>query len=486
MIDRREHPPSARPLASMPALATVLSTLVACGGEGVDAPWPQWRGPTGDGVSTEAPLPTTWSIDSYNVRWRTEIPGVGNSQPVVADGRVFGTYAYRQGADPFEPDPLESEIDPEAEAADETWNDDEEAPAPDQRPAGTERLKWRAVMAIDLESGNVLWTKPLFEAPAERKHRLNTIAAPTPATDGRHLYVYFGSVLAKLDLAGEVLWQHEIDPGYGRLTRYGAASSPVLTDEDVIVVQDKEWARTEDVGWMAAYSKETGEQRWRTEWEHTCCSYATPLVVDRGAGQEIVFAHSGEVTSYSAEDGERLWSVQVEILQMVSTPILARERADGDVLAVSGGAHNVKRTIFFRLEGAGRDTRAEQLWDDPRFAPQNSSPVLYGDRFFTVNDAGVLTSWDAATGEVVWNHRLSRGKNRASLIAGDGKLYVQSSSGVVTVVAVEDDGSPQILAENSLGDDGSNATPAVAGGCLLLRTARHLTCVEAEASEPPT
>jgi hypothetical protein len=282
-----------------------------------------------------------------------------------------------------------------------------------------------------------------------------------------------------------VLWQREIDPGYGELTRYGAASSPVLTENDVIVVQDKEWARTEDVGWIAAFSKETGEPRWRTEWEHTCCSYSTPLVVDRGAGEEIVFAHSGEVTSYSAENGERLWSVQVEILQMVSTPVLK-----GDVLAVSGGAHNVKRTIFFRLESAGRDTRAEQLWDDPRFAPQNSSPVLYGERFFTVNDAGVLTSWDAATGEVVWNHRLSRGKNRASLVAGDGKVYVQSSSGVVTVVAAEDDGSPNILAENTLGDDGSNASPAIAGGCLLLRTARHLTCVEAgteaEAAEPPT
>jgi outer membrane protein assembly factor BamB len=436
-------------------------------------------------VSTEAPLPSTWSLGGDNVRWRTEVPGVGNSQPVVADGRVFVTYAYREGADPFEPEAEESEIDPEAES----WSqeDDAEAPPPDPRPADAERVKWRAAMAIDLETGDVLWQMPLFEAPTERKHRLNTIAAPTPVTDGRNLWVYFGSVLAKLDLDGEVLWQREIDAGYGELTRYGAASSPVLTERDVIVVQDKEWARTEDVGWIAAFSKETGEPRWRTEWEHTCCSYSTPLVVDRGAGEEIVFAHSGAVVSYSARDGESLWSQPVEILQMVATPVLrTREPRARDLLAVAGGAHNVKRTILFELQGAGRDTRAELLWDDPRFAPQNSSPVLYRDRLFTVNDAGVLTARELAGGDVIWNHRLARGKNRASLVAGDGKVYVQSSSGVVSVVAAEDDGSARILAENTLGDDGSNASPAIAGGCLLLRTARHLTCVEAEAAEPPT
>ncbi|HVS15988.1 MAG TPA: PQQ-binding-like beta-propeller repeat protein [Thermoanaerobaculia bacterium] len=459
-------------LGSVAASVALLLAIAGCRPGEPAAEWPQWRGPQANGLSAASPLPTRWSADSPNVRWRTEIPGVGNSQPVAAGGRVFLTYAYRADG---QPDDAELEALADENDAESAWDDEEEAPAADAAPVTPDRVKWRAVMAVDLESGETLWTRPLFQAAAERKHRLNTIAAPTPATDGEHLYVYFGSVLAKLDLDGEVVWQREIDPAYGRLTRYGAASSPVLTEGGVVVVQDKEWARTEDLGWMAAFDRTTGEELWRTEWEHTCCSYATPLVADRGAGEELIFAHSGEVTGYAADTGERLWSQQVEILQMVATPVLR-----GDLLAVSGGAHNVRRTVFLSLSGAGADTRAEVLWENPRFSPQNSSPVLVGDRFFTVNDAGVLTSWNAGTGEVVWNHRLSRGKNRASLVAGDGKLYVQSSSGLVTVVAVVDDGSPRILAENTLGDDGSNASPAIAGGCLLLRTARHLACVEAE------
>jgi outer membrane protein assembly factor BamB len=397
--------------------------------------WPGWRGPDGLGLA-DGPLPVTWDGDGVGdgsgIRWRTELPGVGNSSPVAAGGRIFLTTAVEPSAS--------------GEAQ-------------------------RSVVALDLDSGDLLWRTPVLSAPRETTHRFNTVAAPTPVTDGESVFVYFGSVLARLDRDGELIWVREIDPRYSELSHYGASSSPVLTDEAVIVTQDREYATTDDPGWIAAFDRATGEPLWRTEWSNTCCSYSTPLVVRRGGRGEIVFAHSGRVAAYAADSGERLWDHGYPIHQMVGSPVI-----EGDVLGVSGGAHHVRHTVFLRLIGTGSETRTEVLWEDGRLVPQVSSPVLYDGLFFTVTDQGVLACRDPQTGEVLWKHRLSRHHNRASLIAGDGKVYVASSTGVVSVVAAAPEF--ELLAENELGEELSNASPAVAGECLLLRTRTALVCIQ--------
>lgn len=433
-----------------------VSLLLAPIGCGEPAPddWPQWRGVESRGISDRGPLPTRWSATTANVRWRTELPGLGNSSPVAAGNRIYLTTAYP------------SDAVTEATLGDEQLAD--ENPSQRVRPD-----RYRAVLGLDRETGELLWNRRLFAALPEGKHRHNSFAAPTPVTDGEGVVVYFGSTLARLDPDGEVAWQHEIDPDYAKYSRYGAASSPVFSADAIIVLQDKEFADAEEPGWLAAFDRETGERLWRTEWEHTCCSYTTPLVVDRGAGEEILVAHSGAMTSYSASTGEALWSHEVEILQMVGTPVL-----HGDLLVVAGGAYNVKGTLALQLIGSGRETTVEPVWSSRHFAPQNASPVVYRDQLFTVTDQGIMASYRVRTGELLWNHRLGHMHNRASLVAGDGKVYVSSTGGTVVVVAAEE--TFQLLAENDFDEPGTNASPAIVDGCLLVRTRAHLTCIERE------
>jgi hypothetical protein len=360
---------------------------------------------------------------------------LGNSSPVVADGRVFLTAAY-----------------PDAD-----------------RRQGVQR----GVMAFNLATGEILWETLLYSAPLEKKHWLNTSAAPTPVWDGERLFVYFGSVLAALDREGKLLWQREIDPQYAKYSRYGAASSPVVTEHAVIVVQDQESGRDEDVGWMAAYDKSDGERLWRTEWNNTCCAYSTPLIVGSGADAEIVFAHSNKIAAYASGTGQQLWEFPYEINQMVSSPSV-----EGDLIAVAGGAHNVKSTHFLRRLGKGKETRIEVIESYLRFAPQTSSPVLYQGLYFTVTDQGVLACYRAETGELLWKEKLSHGRNHSSLLAGEDKIYIFSASGRASVVAAEP--AYRLIAANDLGEPLTSATPAIANGCLLVRGKSSLFCIGAK------
>ena len=420
-------------------LAAAALAAGACGGAG-NEDWPEFRGPLGTGVSDAENLPTVWKEGSSNIRWKATLSGVGNSTPVASAGQVYLTYAFRD------------------EAAGE--------------PAGPKAQRWRAVQAFDLESGEELWSTRIVKAPSEKKHRLNTLAAPSPVLEGDSVFVYFGSVLARLDRQGTVIWQKEIDPTYAKFTRYGAASSPVLTQKAVIIFQDQEYARTEDIGWLAAFDRETGEQLWRQEWKNSCCGYSTPLVVDRGSGEEVIVGHTVRVTSYDAGTGEILWNHDYPMRQVVSSPML-----DGDLLGVSGGAHNIRGTVFLRLAGSGAETSKEVLWEDTRFAPHTSSPVLYRGLMFAVTDPGIMSCFDAETGELKWKDRLPLARNRASLVAGDGKIYVSSTLGRIFVVAADGTGF-RLLSDNGLEEPGSNASPAVAGGCLLVRTHAYLYCIE--------
>lgn len=394
--------------------------------------WPGFRGPGGLGVSPATDLPVEWGKDS--IRWKAPLPGRGNSSPIVSDGRVFITTAY-----------------------------------PDE--ASEAGRHWRAVLAFDLRTGAQLWETRIASKVVERRHRINSVAAPTPATDGKQVFVFFGSVLAALTPDGAVNWTREVDPEYVRYSRYGAASSLALTERAVIVFADREYGYTEDLGWLGAFDKLTGEQLWRNEWDHTCCAYSTPVVIDRGAGEEILVAHSGRVAGYDAATGERMWEHLVPIQQNVSGPVY-----EGDWIGLAGGADHVRHSRGIRLTGLGHDTTTEVLWDRNQLIPQVSTPLLYNGIMFTVTDKGVMAALEPETGNELWRTRLDQTGSRAALIGGDGKVYVWSEYGKLAVVAAAPE--LRILAQNELPEPGTNATPAIAGGCLLLRGKEHLYCIE--------
>lgn len=411
--------------------------LAACGEAppGSAGEWPQWRGRRGDGLIPATGLPVRWSADSDNVRWRTALPGEGNSSPIAASGRVFVTAAS----------------------------------------AGADRVE-RAVLALDAGGGELLWRTVVATDPGEPRHVLNTYAAPTPATDGRAVFAFFGATLAAVELDGRLRWSRQVDPHYAELSHYGAASSPVLTADAVIAVRDREDA-VHGSGWMAAFDKVTGEELWRRTWVDTCCSYTTPLVTHREGREEIVFAHAARVTAYDPATGETLWSQELRQNQPVTSPVLA-----GDLLAVFTGADRVRNGAVLRLAGSGAETRIEILWQTRQMIPQVSSPVLYDGLLYTVADNGVAVCWEPLTGEIRWRQRLSGRGYRPSLLAGDGKVYAFDSFGHASVIAAGP--SFRLLAENDLGEPG-NASPAWAEGCLLVRTAEHLYCIEAGEEETP-
>lgn len=399
-------------------------------------PWPQWRGPTGMGLTTEQGLPEVWGAESSNIRWRSDLRGEGNSSPIVSNGRVFVTVSYK---------------------------DEEKGPG-----------VHRACVAVDFETGEILWETVIAATPAETRHRMNTSAAPTPVTDGEYVFVYFGSHLAALDFDGQIVWNEAIDAEYHKYSRYAASSSPILADGVLIVVQDREWGDVDEKGWLAAYDRATGQRLWRQEWDNTCCSYSTPLVMEQGDERRLLFAHSGIVAQYDPATGEKLWEHFMSINQMVSSIV-----AEDDVLCVAGGAHNVRLSTCLRLAGSGRDTEVEVLWEAVPGAPETSSPVLYEGKLYLVTSKGILSCLDARTGERVWRRRLSRSGYHVSLLAGDGKLYVPNARGHVTVIDVTRP-KGRIVSENEIGR-GGNASPAVADGSLLVRAKDQLVRIDKEA-----
>jgi outer membrane protein assembly factor BamB len=438
--------PFPRPSAVAAVVTAVLLVLAGCGR--TPAEWPQYRGPAGLGIADAGNLPTTWSAGGANIRWRTPLPGRGNSSPIVAGDRVFLTAAI-------------------------------DGP-------GEKGQRQRVVLALDLKTGKVLWQREIFTGPRSHMNKqLNTDAASTPVTDGESVYAYFGSHLSRLTKDGKVVWTKEIDPAYQRYTVYGTASSPILAGRALIVVQDQEQTESPDVGWMAAFDRESGKELWRQQWKNTCCSYATPLLWQRpGAGEELLFAYSGALVAHDPQTGKRLWEHPYPMSLIVSGPVVDREIGDkgdqGNIACELGGAQNNKGNLCVRVTGPSRSAKVEQLWYEPERAPETASAVLYRGRLYAVTQAGVLSCYDPVTGKLHFAEHLENGGGfRAALIAGDGKVYAQPTWGPTAVIDATTDAF-RVLAYNDLGEAGNNASPAVGGGCLLLRTAEHLFCIEKE------
>lgn len=416
---------------------------------GRDAEWSQWRGPGGFGVSAEEMLPVEWSADSENVRWSVPLVGRGNSSPIVAVDTVYVTEARRA-----------------VEAMD-----------------GAEKAFERWLLAIDSVSGEVKWETWVVTTAAEPKHWLSTFAATTPAADRKGVYVYFGSHLARVLHSGEVDWLVDVDRAYADYARYGAATSPVLASDLVVVLQDREWGytKTEDSGWLAAFERDTGDLRWKVEWsgqEGPCCTYTTPLVLRAPRGERLIVAYSWFIREYDLRTGALLWSRDYDINQLASSPVF-----ENDILVVSGGAHAVKATQAFSIVVAEPGSEPSLLWGNKEAVPETSSPLLLNGLLYTVTDFGVMSCRRAHTGELLWQRRLPKGQYRSSLIAGDGRIYAASQRGV-SVVAVGEEF--KLLAENQLGGRGSNASPAIGGGCLLVRTEAHIHCVTGAPETPAT
>jgi outer membrane protein assembly factor BamB len=330
----------------------------------------------------------------------------------------------------------------------------------------------RVVVGLDLESGEILWQTPVFEGGKGKIHWLNTHATPTPATDGETVFVAFDAHLAALDLDGSVLWKKDLEPGYYAHSHYGVASSPIVTRKAVILLQDREEGNAEDRGWVVALDKKTGDLLWRDEWMDTCCSYTTPVLVDRGSKQILLVTTSHQANAYDPDTGARLWQVAHRNIQPVPSVAVWE-----DFVAFPGAIHDALLSTF---RFGALDEEPEFLWATRQSVPDMPSPLYYNGRLYTLHGRGVMVSRNPLTGRAFWRRRLPRGTYRAALVAGDGKIYAFSANGTTAVI----DATIRefnVLRRNRIGTGGSGATPAIAGGCLLLRGSNHLFCIEKKA-----
>ncbi len=394
------------------------------------AGWPQFRGPGGLGVSQAENLPITWS-ETENVAWKTPLPGYGASSPIALAGRLYVTCHSGYGT---------------------------------ERDQVMEDLTLH-VVCVDGENGAILWDRQieptLPESPRVRDHGY---AAATPATDGEHLYVFFGkSGVFKFDLDGRQLWRTSVGTG---IHGWGSGTSPVLYENLVIINASVESES------LVALDKETGKEVWRAGGIRE--SWNTPLIAAAESGRrELIVAVRGKVLAFTPDTGRALWSCDTNISWYIAPSMVA---ADGVVYCL-GGRSGVA-ALAVRMGGSGDVTATHRLWTSTS-GSNVSSPVVHDGHLYWMHEQrGVAFCAIAATGELVYERRLEGARQvYASALLADGRLYYVARNGETFVLAARPEF--QQRARNRLADRSTfNASPIVHNGMLILRSDENLYAIK--------
>ena len=418
---------------------------------GEESYWPHWRGPLGTGASPDATPPIEWSEDK-NLRWKTPLPGLGHSSPVVYGERVFLTTSIPIG-EPFEPRP------------------DTAPGAHDNKLVSS---KWRFIaLAINRGDGRILWQKSVHEAiPREGGHDTGSLASASPVTDGERVYAFFGSHgLYALDAGtGEPIW--DVDFGDMQTKHgHGEGSSPVLHEEKIFVQWDHE-----GLSFLAALDAATGRKLWR-ETRNERTSWSSPIVISVDGKPQVITAATGAIRANDPDTGALIWMCSGLSDNVVATPVFDAD--SGTLLATS--SYNFQSMIALDIRGAknGVDlTDSDRIrWRRSKRTPYIPSPLLHqGHVHYLAHYQGVLSRVELATGEEnTGPFRLGNLRDiYASPVAADGRLFFVDRSGVTLVLRSGPEPDP--LAWNQL-DDRFSATPALVGGEIFLRGEKFLYCI---------
>lgn len=440
--------------------------------------WPQFRGPAGAGVLTEGSLPITWSTKD-NVAWSVEVEGRGWSSPVAWSNTVYVTSAISPGTFK-EPSTGIFGNDYVAELVKQGLSEDEVLKRVTARDieltTDTGEIRYM-VYAFDASTGKVKWQREAHKgAPFGGRHRKNTYASETPATDGERLYAYFGNVgLFAYSLDGKPLWQTRFEPQKMYLD-FGTAASPVVHAGKVFVVHDNDGK-----SFAAAIDARTGKQIWKVDRDLPAgmmtSGWSTPFVWTHDGRAELIVIGRSHAVSYAPESGKELWRLGGLTGQSTPTPVAA----GGLLYLATGSQGESNRPVFAVRPGAsgnitlakGQESSEFVAWFHPRASAYTSSPLVYRGRMYVVNDNGILTVFDARTGKEIYKARAGGTGNTfsASPWAADGKVYLLSEDGHTFVIEAGD--KYVELARNSV-DEMSFASPALAPNTLFLRTQTKL------------
>jgi outer membrane protein assembly factor BamB len=416
--------------------------------------WPQWRGPDASGISAETNLPTEWD-DSKNIRWKTTIPGRGHSSPIIWGARVFLTTS------------LEGPIVPGADAVHHIHKG-QEYKHPDS--VGADHSYTLKLLCLDLETGKIVWDKTVYEGTVyDNRHRKNTYASATPATDGQFVYVSFEAEgLYCFDLNGKRIWKASL----GKIAKggMGPGTSPVLFQNLVILQCDQEYG---EGSFIAAVDKKTGKEVWRSARDQRR-SWATPLLIRVGDRTELITSGPNKIIAYDPLTGKELWNVPGVESNPIPSPVAGR-----DLVFVTAGS-DAKRA--FAIRPGDPANSANVVWRYEKGTAYVPSPILYNDYLYLLTDAGAITCLEAATGKLIYQARMPVATQfTASPVAFEGKLMIVSEDGDSFIVKAGP--TPEVLFANSLGEP-VYASPAIAGGNILVRGATTLYCISNKAKSP--
>ena len=420
--------------------------------------WPMFRGPEHSGVADHEKLPQTWDAASgANIRWKTPIPGLAHSSPIVWGDRVFVTTAVSsRGEAKFRPG---------------LYGDGD---ASDDRSSH----QWR-VYALDKKTGKIVWEKVAFEGePREKRHIKSTYASSTPATDGRYVVAWFGSQgVFAYDMNGRLAWKKDL--GHLNLGAYdvkdyewGTASSPIIY-KDLVIVQ----ADTQEESFVMAINIKNGETVWKTA-RKELPSWATPAIVPAASGVELVTNAPNAIRGYDPASGKELWSLTPSSKITAPTPVYS-----GNLILVASG-RRPEQPVYAIRAGArgdislpeGKTSSDAVAWSKLRAGPYMPTPLIYQGYVYTLQNAGIMDCYELETGKEVYKERIPHQGSgfSGSPVASDGRIFLPSEDGDVFVVRA----GPkfELLGTNHMGEL-LMSTPAISGGLLLIRAEHDLFAV---------
>src|ERR1044072_38999 len=416
--------------------------------------WPQFSGPGATCVVETPGQPVTWDTKSdANVRWKIEIPGLAHSSPVVWGDKIFVTTAVNSEKHETRFG-LFGDTTPVKNDPKHTWK----------------------VYAIDKNTGKILWERVAYEGvPKVKRHPKSSHAASTPVTDGKYLIVNFGSEgLYAYDLNGKLLWKQDLgvlDAGwfYDADYQWEYASSPIIYKCLVSVQAD-----IQKNSFISAYDLKTGKQVWKTNREEIP-SWGTPTVYEGKERAELITSGPKAIRSYDPATGKELWRLGPMSEITTPTPFAAF-----DLIFVTSGYAPIQPIYAIKPGGSGDLSLKEGqessdfiAWSKQRGGPYMPTPIVYGELLYTCSNQGVLTAYNAKTGERIYQERLggTGAAFTASPVASDGKIYLASEDGDVFVVKAGP--KYELLSKNPVGEV-MMATPAISNGVVIVRTVSNL------------
>ena len=423
--------------------------------------WPAWRGPLGTGVNPEADPPAHWS-ESENVRFKVELPGRGLASPVVWKDRIFILAAV----------PVDEEAYVRAREAAAEKRERRQWP-----PAVSPVKQHFLVLAYSREDGRLLWKRTAVETVPHETHYIDASwASASPITDGRRLFVHFGSSgTFAYDLDGKLLWQADLGDMRTR-NGFGEGSSPALHGDTLVINWDHEGD-----SFVVALDASTGKQRWKVARPDEVTSWSTPLIAEHDGRAQVVIAATGKSRGYDLETGEELWRLGGMTLNTIPSPT----QGNGIVYLTSGYRGNMMQAISLARAHGDLEGTDAVLWTHDSHTPYVPSPLLYDETvYFLKHIRNIFSSLDAASGKVRFTEQRLPGIHNvyASPVGAGGRIYVFDRDGHAVVLKH----GPQfeVLAENTL-DDGVDASPAIVDGDLIVRGQQYLYCLTTAGAPGP-